>query len=145
MKLSGRADRIDRLADGTMQIIDYKTSRRIHLECHSISALFNGTPADRIANIFQTLLYSMMLHRSEGVETLPSLFFVTKMLSPDYNPRIIERSTKSVIERYSDVAELFETELTNVLEELYDPTIPFYQAEDEAACAYCDFKKICRR
>lgn len=145
VKLSGRADRIDRLADGTMQIIDYKTSRRIHLECHSISALFNGTPADRIANIFQTLLYSMMLHRSEGVETLPSLFFVTKMLSPDYNPRIIERSTKNVIERYSDVAELFETELTNVLEELYDPTIPFYQAEDEAACAYCDFKKICRR
>lgn len=145
VKLSGRADRIDRLADGTLQIIDYKTGRRAHLECHSISALFNGTPADRIANILQTLLYSMMLHRSEGVETLPSLFFVTKMLSRDYSPKIIERSTKSVIERYSDVAEVFEAELTKVLEELYDPTVPFYQAEDEAACTYCDFKKICRR
>lgn len=145
VKLSGRADRIDRLADGTLQIIDYKSSRRAHLECRSIADLFTGAALDRVPNIIQTLLYAMMLHRRDGVETMPSLFFVTQMLSGDYQPTIVDKSTGAVIERYSDVAEEFEAELSRTLEELFDPATPFRQTEDEDACTYCDFKKICRR
>ena len=145
VKLSGRADRIDRLADGTLQIIDYKSSRRAHMECRSITDLFIGAAIDRVPNIIQTLLYSMMLHLRDGVETKPSLFFVTQMLSGDYEPTILDKSTGEVIERYSDVAEEFEAELSRTLEELFDHTIPFCQAEDEASCTYCDFRKICRR
>lgn len=87
----------------------------------------------------------MMLHLRDGVETKPSLFFVTQMLSGDYEPTILDKSTGEVIERYSDVAEEFEAELSRTLEELFDPAIPFRQAEDEASCTYCDFRKICRR
>lgn len=145
VKLSGRADRIDKLADGTLQIIDYKSNKNSHLECKSIVDLFTGAPADRAENVIQTLLYSMMLHRRDGVETMPSLFYVTKMLADDYDPAIVDKSTNERMTKYSAVAEVFEGELTRVLEELFDPTTPFRQVEDEAACTYCNFKKICRR
>lgn len=145
VNLSGRADRIDKLTNGTLQIIDYKSGRYPHLECASIEALFNGTAMERVPNIIQTLLYSMMLHHRDGVETMPSLFYVARMVSEEYQPAIVNKSTGKIIESYSDVAEEFEGELSSILEELFDPTVPFVQAKDEAACTYCDFKKICRR
>lgn len=145
VNLSGRADRIDELNDGTMQIIDYKSGNRPHLECGSIQSLFIGAPHERISNIFQTLLYSMMLQREYGTESCPSLYYASRMLSDEYSPLIVDKSTDRVIERYSDVAEVFEQELNSVLEELFDPTIAFSQVEDEDACKYCDYKKICRR
>ena len=46
---------------------------------------------------------------------------------------------------YADYAAAFERLLRETLEELYNPEIPFAQCEDEATCAYCDFKAICRR
>ena len=143
--LSGRADRIDILSNGVLQIIDYKSGSRPHLEFNGISTLFFGRAVERISNIFQTLLYSMMLHRSRGTESMPSLFYASKMLNEDYSPMLTDKETGKVIEKYSSVAKEFETALSAVLEELYDPDTPFKQAEDEDACKYCDYKKICRR
>ena len=87
----------------------------------------------------------MMLHRSRGTESMPSLFYASKMLNEDYSPMLTDKETGKVIEKYSSVAKEFETALSGVLEELYDPATPFKQAEDEDACKYCDYKKICRR
>lgn len=145
VNLSGRADRIDRLANGTLQIIDYKTNRTPHLEFKSIADLFTGEAKERIPNVIQTLLYSMMLHHKEGAETMPTLFYVTRMLAGDYQPNLLDKSSGEIIERYSDVAAEFESELRHTLEELFDANTPFRQAEDEDACTYCDYKKICRR
>ena len=145
VNLSGRADRIDELSDGTLQIIDYKSGNRPHLECVSIQSLFTGAAHERISNIFQTLLYSMMLQRKCGTESCPSLYYASKMLSEGYSPLILDKSTDEFIERYSEVATEFEEELNKVLEELFDADIAFTQVDDEDACIYCDYKKICRR
>lgn len=143
--LAGRADRIDRLSNGTLQIIDYKSGNKPHLEFNGISSLFFGRAVERISNIFQTLLYSMMLFRSRNIESMPSLFYASKMLNEEYSPLLTDMLTGEVIERYSSVAEDFEQTLSRILEELFDPTEPFRQADDEDACRYCDYKKICRR
>ena len=147
VNLSGRADRIDELQDGSLQIIDYKSGNKPHLEFNGMSTLFNGKPKERISNIFQTLLYSMMLYRKHKcrIETCPSLYFASKMLSNEYSPYIKDKSCDSTIQRYSDIREEFEPELTRVLEELFNPEIEFYQVADADACTYCDYKKICRR
>lgn len=145
VNLSGRADRIDELSDGTLQIIDYKSGNRPHLECSSIESLFTGTPIERISNIFQTLLYSMMLQRKHNTESCPSLYYASKMFSKEYSPLIVDKSTDKYIERYSHVATEFENHLNIALEELFNPDIPFTQVEDVDACNYCDYKKICRR
>ena len=58
---------------------------------------------------------------------------------------IVDKSRDSEINKYSDVGESFEEELTQVFEELFDPNVAFTQVEDVDACTYCDYKKICRR
>ena len=145
VNLAGRADRIDKLTDNTLQIIDYKSSNKPHLEFNGISALFNGEAQDRKSNIFQTILYSMILQRERGCESCPSLFFASQMLSEDYSPLIVDKSQDSEITKYSDIRADFEEELTRVLNELFDKDIAFTQVEDVDACTYCDYKKICRR
>ena len=145
VNLSGRADRIDRRADGSLQIIDYKSGNTPHLEYNGMEALFRGGAQERVSNIFQTMLYSMILHRKYKLESCPSLYFASKMLNDDYSPLILDRTTGAYVERFSDISEEFESELNATLEELFDYSTPFRQTEDEDMCKYCDFKKICRR
>lgn len=145
IKLAGRADRIDRLSDGTIQVIDYKSGYHPHLEYLDIHSLFHGESQQRISNIFQTLLYSMILYRSEGVDTMPSLFYASRMLDSKYSPLITEKLTNRAITRYSMIATEFEAELTATLDELFDPSVPFRQVEDKRSCENCDYTKICRR
>ena len=145
VKLSGVADRIDTLPNDSMQVIDYKSGHHPHLKFQDIYSLFHGTHEQRISNIFQTLLYSMILHKQHGVDTVPSLFYASQMLNSDYSPLLEEIGQKRKIESYSLVAEEFEAELLATLDELFDSSTPFYQAEDSNACKYCDFKSICRR
>ena len=145
VNLFGRADRIDERADGTLQIIDYKSGSVSHLEFNGVELLFGGEAKDRISNIFQTLLYSMMLHKNHGTESMPTLYYASKMLGDDYSPNIVDVNSGEVVERYSAIAEDFERELSAVLEELFDYDKPFVQCEDVDMCKYCDYKSICRR
>ena len=38
-----------------------------------------------------------------------------------------------------------EAMLSAVITELFDPSVPFTQTEDDRKCGYCDFKLICGR
>ena len=145
VNLSGRADRIDRLADGTLQIIDYKSGNTPHLSFNGMENLMFGGATERISNIFQTLLYSMMLNKRHGCDAKPTLYYASKMLDKEYSPEIVNTQTGEVIERYSTHAEEFEETLSRVLEELFDYDRPFTQVENEDMCKYCDYKRICRR
>ena len=145
VKLYGRADRIDELENNNIQVIDYKSGSETHLEFSDITSLFHGKSQQRISNIFQTLLYAMILQRKKGVDTIPSLYYASHMHNPEYSPLITELKKKRVIERYSMVAEDFEEELNNTLRELFDPQKNFTQVEDTHTCSLCDFNRICRR
>ena len=145
VNILGIADRIDLLPNKTIQIVDYKSGNTPHLEFNGVTNLFRGSARERISNIFQTLLYSMMLHRREGKESLPTLYFASKMLYGDYSPKIMDKSTGEYVEAYTRYAEDFERELTSVFDELFDFDTPFKQVEDQDACTYCDYKNICRR
>ena len=144
LKFAGIADRIDRLDDGRVRVVDYKTGAP-HLEFNGLENLFHGEGKDRQSNILQTLLYSMMLNRTRGCDVLPSLYYVRQMHCEDYSPLLIDRQNGVEGITYADYAEEFEQLLRETLEELYNPEIPFEQCEDEASCKYCDFKAICRR
>ena len=145
VNLSGRADRLDRLPNGTMQIIDYKSGNTPHLEFNGMNNLFTGEAKDRVSNIFQTLLYSMMLSKRDGVDTMPSLYFASKMHDEGYSPKIVNKESGEVVDNYQSQAEEFEQMLAATLEELFDYNTPFKQVEDVDMCKYCDYKRICRR
>lgn len=145
VNLYGRADRIDKINSNTLQIVDYKSGNTPHLEYTGISNLFNGKPEERISNIFQTLLYSMILSKDRGMDVQPTLYYASRMKSKEYSPLLVDTSSQKPIELYSDVSTEFEKELSIVFEELFDPTIAFNQVEDANACTYCDYKTICKR
>ncbi len=143
--LAGRADRIDSLDGGALRIIDYKSGNTPHLDFNGIDSLFNGKAEERISNIFQTLLYSMILYRTRHRESVPTLFYAGKMHRDDYSPLIVDRKTGRSIDRYSEYAEEFEQTLGDSLRTLFDRDTPFTQCDDANTCRYCDFKTICKR
>lgn len=143
--LAGRADRIDSLDGGALRIIDYKSGNTPHLDFNGIDSLFNGKAEERISNIFQTLLYSMILYRTQNRESVPTLFYAGKMHRDDYSPLIVDRSAGRTVDRYSEYAEAFEQALGDTLRTLFDKDTPFTQCDDENTCRYCDFKTICKR
>ena len=180
VKFKGIADRIDLLPNGMLQVIDYKSSKAPHLEFNSIANLFHGTAAQRISNVFQTLLYSMILNKSDlyfakngtlisvgdkpnlpadeftksdGKDVVPSLYYASRMMNKDFSVLLVNKRPKEPkreetwgpIASYTSVAEYFEQELKTLLEEIYNPDIPFTQTEDKKNCERCDYKKICRQ
>ena len=146
VKLYGIADRIDTLSDKTKQIIDYKSGYNPHLEFKNIDSLFNGTPEQRISNIFQTLLYSMIIHKNDNTDTKPSLFYASRMLLNDaYSPLLKEMDKGLEITSYTMVSEAYEERLKALLDELFDPSKPFEQIDSRETCTRCDYKSICKR
>ena len=145
VRFGGIADRIDRLDDGRLRVVDYKTGES-QLEFAGVEALFNGEAKQRQSNVLQTLLYAMMLTHSEGCEAVPALYYVRRMNRPDYSPELVDRSTGGVGEGYSAYAVDFERLLGEKLAELFDPAVPFRATDDaEHTCRYCDYRQICRR
>jgi len=129
VRFGGIADRIDRLNDGRLRVVDYKTGES-QLEFAGVEALFNGEAKQRQGNVLQTLLYAMMLTHSEGCEAVPALYYVRRMNRPDYSPELVDRSTGGVGEGYSAYAVDFERLLGEKLAELFDPAVPFRATDD---------------
>jgi len=144
LNLAGISDRIDRLGDGRMRVVDYK-SGAAHLEFAGIESLFRGEARERQSNILQTLLYAMMLGRMHGCDTLPTLYYVRNMHRDDYEPLLDDRERGVRGAPYSFYAESFEALLRGTLAELFDPAVPFGQCADPESCTWCDFQAICRR
>lgn len=144
MRFSGIADRIDRLDDGSLRVVDYKTGAA-HLEFDGLEKLFRGEGRQRLSNILQTLLYALMLRRTEGCDAVPALYYVRAMNRPDYSPQLIDRELGLRGAPYSHYAARFEELVGETLGELYDLAVPFRQCADADTCAFCDFNVICRR
>lgn len=147
VKMGGRADRIDLRSNGNLRVVDYK-SGSIKNEFNGVESLFSGENRDRFKNIFQTMLYSMILYNTEHKETEPTLYFARFMHNPDYSPRILDKDQGSKEVVYGEYAERFETLLREKLRELFDMERPFErcdESETDTVCQYCDFKVICKR
>ena len=144
MKFAGIADRIDRLDDGTLRVVDYKTGAP-HLEFAGLDSLFHGEGKQRLSNILQTLLYAMMLYRTQGLDAEPTLYYVRAMNRETYLPTLVDHETGVRGGRYTLYAERFEELVRATLAEMYDPATPFRQCADADTCRYCDFNIICKR
>ena len=144
MKFAGVADRIDRLDDGTLRVVDYKTGSP-HLDFKGLDSLFHGKGKERLPNIVQTLLYAMMLYHTRRMDAVPALYYVRAINQPDYSPLLDDKETGVRGAPYSFYREAFEKLVSDTLAEMYNPDIPFRQCEDADTCTFCDFKTICKR
>ncbi len=144
VRLGGKADRIDRMDDGSVRVVDYKTGG-IHLEFNGLEELFEGRNRSLNANIFQTLLYALMLRSNGEKDIRPALYYVRRLNREEFSPYMIDKSSGSEALNYAAVADTFEERLRQKLAELFDFELPFRPCEDVEQCRFCDFKPICRR
>ena len=138
VKIKGIIDRTDRLPSGTVRLIDYK-SGTLKNKARDLSDLFrpeNETPG--IA-VFQILLYALLYSEKYKTEIVPVLYFARHMEDEGYTGLI--RIGKEEITRFSAVAAVYEEELKKILQELFDPSIPF--CRNRNSCEYCPYASLC--
>ena len=146
--IGGKIDRIDTvmLPDTTtgqpvetLRIVDYKTGG--NPETASNMEQLITTSERRPSYIFQIFLYAYVVAGEQRRPVSPALFFVHKSHAEDYDPTV--RFNKECVTDFGKLKEDFGKALRQVLNELFDPEIPFRQTSEPKLCAYCDYKQLC--
>lgn len=150
VRFYGYSDRIDKMPDGSLRIVDYKTGS-LHKDFAGLAGLLSHLPEGRNGAVLQTLIYSMVAERMqqrgelEGRGVTPSLYYVRYLGKEEYSPLLNDKSAGHEVNSYADYREDFEAHLSATLCELFDPATPFAATEDKQVCQWCDFAKICHR
>ncbi len=142
VSLNGIIDRIDEIPEG-IRIIDYKTGN-CDLNAKSIEDLFTRDAVKRPKEVFQVLLYCELFLSENALDKdlIPCLFRLGRFRSGDNEHRIKIAGSEIL---FSPVRDEFTRGFKTILEDLFNPDIPFVQTEDEQACRYCPFTGICSR
>jgi CRISPR/Cas system-associated exonuclease Cas4 (RecB family) len=140
IKFRGFADRIDSI-DGTIRVIDYKTGKVEDKELK-----FNNWPEviekSNQGKSFQLLMYAMLYRQNYGdtavIPGIISLRHLSKGLFGLSYP-----GGKDIVS--SEAVDAFENELKSLIQEIFNPAIPFTRTPDEDNCKNCDFRVVCNR
>jgi CRISPR/Cas system-associated exonuclease Cas4 (RecB family) len=146
--VGGKVDRIDYIGDLT-RIIDYKTGR-VDQEIESIDTLFDRNNKERNGEIFQVILYAMLVHSSmPGLVNpiIPGLYPIMDLNKDDFDYRIKIGSArqKEVLEDFRKINDEFTLKLTELVEEIFNTKVPFSQTTIVEKCRYCPYRRICHR
>jgi hypothetical protein len=147
VQLSGYVDRIDE-KDGLYRMSDYKTGGD-NPEFQSLDALFEREGKKHNKAALQTLIYSWMFHKQfpQHPRFEPALLAVRHLQKNEGEVQLQckEDKTKITAANIGTVLSYLEPRLRHLLEELFDPAIPFDQTVIADHCRYCDFAGICGR
>ncbi len=142
VRIGGVIDRIDSVS-GSTEIIDYKTGTTEN-DFYSLSGLFERQAKKRNKAAFQTLIYGCIwdkMHPEAGA-IYPGIYALKNIFKQEgIRLTIKENGTREV--NYMDLKDQFEPMLVDLLEEIFNPAIPFAQTTVEEHCQYCIFASIC--
>lgn len=144
-------DRIDRLSDGKLRFIDYKTGSD-KLSVGKVDDLFHrGGQKKSNDAIFQLLTYAHAYNDFTG-DNRPVRIEITKVFDPknSVGPKLKIKDAEDKhyipLETHLDESvEAFRPMLNELVEEIFDETKPFVQATDIDSCSYCQFLNVCHR
>ncbi len=141
-----KADRIDRLSNGVVRIVDYKTGKDA-VDFASLDDLFNprrdNSEKGRRKAILQLFLYAYayLLEHPEESQVMPVIYKIASMKDSGVK---CGKSGQYVFSMQDAVAQSFVGEMGGVISDIFSQ--PFRQADDDAkACNYCRFIDYCRR
>ena len=159
--ITGKVDRID-IQGQHMRVIDYKTGK-VDLEYSDMKKVFgisstsspNEEPSVRNKGnryILQTLLYCWLLENNEAILREQGKHGNALLLAPHLFPmrQLHDISTQTSVHYkqgqtidYDRLSHDFIAELTNLLEEIFNPAIPFSPSENKDNCKECYLAPIC--
>jgi RecB family exonuclease len=143
VNLKGMADRIDRV-NGLTRVIDYKTGNVHAADLNkNPDAVFNNEKETLPEKAFQLYFYLLMSLHTPGIatdaESLSAGIITFRKLNEGYLSLNIQNMT------ITEAIDEFESHLKDLLEEMYDASIPFERTEYEKRCTNCLFKVVCAR
>ena len=164
LKIGGVIDRVDVFTNATtgkktLRICDYKTGSAKDGKkqiAKNVADLFSSKSDKH--EMFQTFLYALVLSKTlptdeiaeenKALPLMPTLFFVQQAGKDDFSPALTFKDGKNAapitINDVNDYLNDFEEGLHALIDEIFDPTVPFTPTSDEKEhCKYCDFKALC--
>lgn len=150
VNIGGTIDRIDKLGDGTIRIVDYKTGNVADkMKFKDVADVFDETKMDhRPSQAFQVLLYSyvyMKRHPKErpepviyGVRSDIQAYDTKFKVGDEKPPRLLGPNN------VMDLAGEFAGRLRELLATIFSPCNTF-EARPSQYCKHCDFSSICKR
>jgi len=141
VNFKGSIDRIDRVGD-SLRIIDYKTGKGAN-SFSDMSKLFDATNNDRPKQILQLFVYAYFYLQEHPAERIaPALYYLRSVFN-DFNTSVL--FDKHPIVDISVYMKEFDVMFRSLLEEIFNPDIPFAQTPNTKNCEWCAFKDICNR
>ncbi len=141
-----RVDRvnIDRQDGGLLRLVDYKTGSD-KLDAKSFDELFDPTIKDRRKAMLQLFFYC---NAYTGFATPPGpvqpiIYSFNQMKK--FNKIEPLKMDGTAITDYRPLNDGFKERFMQVVEEIFDPDVPFSQGKNAHACTFCNFKQICSR
>lgn len=142
IRIGGIIDRLDQTADG-LRIVDYKTGRNMKLDFKEWSQLVDRNYSDRQKEIFQTLIYSDIVSRTENLPAIfPVIYKLDNLFDEEFIPNVLFQGERV---SYQSVAGEFGEIFSEVLTEIFSVTNIYDQTKDFEKCSYCPYNKLCRR
>ena len=145
-----KPDRVDKLQDGTIRIVDYKTGKddTVFTDSPELNDLFDREKGDRRKAILQLFLYSYAYMAENDVKSvMPVIYKLASMKDSGVKLKGSGRGAQAsqyVFSMDSPVAQHFVEQMAATIRSLYDDD--YFQAPDGSkSCNYCRFIDICRR
>ena len=140
--IGGTIDRIDSVP-GATEIIDYKTGATEH-SFKNLAELFDATVKKRNKAAFQTLLYAFVWDEMHpGEDAIYPCIYALKEIFKEETSRLTIKENGNREVNYPELRDQFKLLLVSLLEEIFNPDLPFQQTTVEEHCQYCTFISIC--
>ena len=147
-----KPDRVDKLADGTVRIVDYKTGSDVTTfsSAEGLPELFDGTRAKRRKAVLQLFLYcyAYLTEHPELQQVMPVIYKVDSMKDSGVLVGSPKSRSKSqyVFSMNDPTAQDFVGCMAAVIKSLFDGEFSQTPENSKSGCCnYCRFIDICRR
>lgn len=145
-KFKGFIDRLDSFAPDQARVVDYKTGKVLdedeNIDDDNAEAvaekIFAQDVKDRPKIALQFYIYDML------VESLPQIQG-RRIYNCVYSTSRLFSALPSVVPANARFRAEMTAHMKNLLEQMYDVSVPFRRTDDQDVCKYCDFKSICGR
>ncbi len=148
VNIAGIIDRVDQV-DNTVRVIDYKTGAA-ELVFKDIESLFESGNKKRNKAAFQTLLYCLFYDMEHGsdLSISPNVFGLKSIFNQKFSCVLEQKDGRAKgipVGSYLAYKQEFLEGFTNLLEDIFNPDIPFTQVEDVDVCRTCPYIELCHR
>lgn len=136
-------DRVDRVGPGRLRFIDFKTGGEESFVKDVVGLVARKkTKKDGMFQVF-TYCEAYLSMVDDTVEIEPVIHPLRDICAGLGIPTM--RVNQVPINSYNEKRQDFVPHLHRLIEEIFDPAVPFSQTEDSGSCGYCPFIALCGR